>query len=144
MATPPRNSEGIKVLLIDTHDNERSRWMEQLQRYGYVVHEAASGEAGLELHRSQPFDCVVTDLALPNMTGYEVLLALVPLASEPVPVLILTRIDSPMLRDLAVKNGARAYLVKSRVSGDDLNLAILKAISDSRSSSKEIQGDNSL
>jgi DNA-binding NarL/FixJ family response regulator len=41
---------------------------------------------------------------------------------------MLSRLSYPQLADLAIKNGAQTYLVKSRISGDDLDRAIHKAL----------------
>jgi hypothetical protein len=55
------------------------------------------------------------------MFGFHILLDLVPRVRHPeIAVIILTRIIVEGLGELALKNGALAYLVKSRTSGDDL------------------------
>jgi DNA-binding NarL/FixJ family response regulator len=63
------------------------------------------------------------------MSGFQVLLQLVPYARYPeIAVVMLSRLSFPQLAELAIKNGAQAYLVKSRISGDDLDRAIHKAL----------------
>jgi DNA-binding response OmpR family regulator len=91
--------------------------------------EAATGRMGLDLFQSQSIDCVVLELDLPYMSGFEVLLTLVPLARQPeIAVIFLTRLTNPHLHKVGVQNGAQAYLRKTFTSGDLLDNAILKAI----------------
>ena len=59
----------------------------------YVVLEAETGKAGLSLCRSQRVDCVLVELTLPDMSGFEVLIHLVPRARQPeIAVIVLTRV----------------------------------------------------
>jgi len=122
---------GIKVLLIDPNEEDRQYWAHRLRMASdeYVVLEASSGAAGLQLCQVEQFDCVVTELELPDMSGFQVLLTLVPLTQHPeVAVIVLTRLFPLTHKDLALKNGAQAFLFKSRSSGDDLDFAIMRAI----------------
>ena len=52
------------VLLIDDNDEDRKYWGEVLKKssLNYMVLEASSGDAGLDLCRSHQIDCVVLDL----------------------------------------------------------------------------------
>jgi DNA-binding NarL/FixJ family response regulator len=63
------------------------------------------------------------------MSGFKVLLDLVPRVQFPeIAVIMLSRLNLQSLAELARKNGALAYLVKSSVSGDDLDMTIRKAL----------------
>jgi len=48
-----------------------------------MILEAATGRAGLALYRTHPLDCVVLEIELPDMSGFEVLLKLVRSAERP-------------------------------------------------------------
>ena len=88
-----------------------------------------SGAAGLELCTSHPIDCVILEIDLPDISGFEVLLKLVPVARRPdMAVIVLTRVSNRDIFDLARKNGAQAVLPKFGSSGDLLDRAILKAM----------------
>src|SRR6476620_660233 len=87
-----------------------------------------TGAAGLSICKSRRIDCVVSELDLPDMSGFQVLVELVPRVTHPeVAVIILTRIDVTTFSKHALKNGAQAYLVKSPTSCDDLDKVIPKA-----------------
>lgn len=119
------------ILLIDGNDDQRSYYAKRLRNTspGYDVMEAATGRMGLEIYQSHPIDCVVVELDLPDISGFEVLLTLMPLARKPeVPVIILTRLTNPHLQKVSMQNGAQAYLRKPFTSGDHLEIAIFKAI----------------
>ena len=125
-------SDATTVLLIDDDPHYRNYYAYRLHASSsnYDVVEAATGRSGLDICARQPIDCVVLELDLPDMSGFEVLVKLVPRASHPeIAVIILTRLPNPFLLDLAIKNGAQAALHKSLGSGDLLEPAIRKAIS---------------
>ena len=66
------------------------------------------------------------------------LIDLVPRILNPqIAVIILSRLNFQTLAELALLNGAQAYLVKSRISGDDLDSTIHKALATVASNHKE-------
>ena len=125
------SSSALTVLLIDSHKEDREYWAQRLRISSpdCVVLEADTGEAGLTICRSQHVDCVVTELTLPDMSGFHFLMKLIkrPLYPERAVIFLSNTLLPPMAR-LATNNGAQAYLVKSRISGDHLDLVIRKAI----------------
>ena len=128
------------VLLIDGSTTDRAYFADQLKRCSpdYLIVEAPDGESGIALYRSQQIDCVVTDLALADRSGFEILADLVPVSNKPqVAVIVLTRIGHPGVGELAKQNGARAYFVKQHTSGEDLDLAIQQAVAFVRRIPKE-------
>ena len=124
-------THSTRILLIDPHKEDREYWAERLTRSSneYLVLTAESGAEGLAIRRSQRVDCIVTELTLPDMSGFQVLIDLVPRAYRPdMAVIMLARLKLDSMVSLARTNGAQAYLVKSQISGDDLNHAVRKAI----------------
>ena len=119
------------VLFIDGHDQDRWYYAHRLKLTSpdYVILEAATGQAGINLCSSRSIDCVILEIDLPDMSGFEVLAKLVPIANRPeLPVIMLTRLSNPDLLDLARQNGAQAGMRKLSTSGDILAQTILKAI----------------
>lgn len=126
-----RERRTTSVLLIDESAIDRAHFADQLKQYfpEYLIVEAADGQSGLALYRSQQIDCVVTDLVLPDRSGFEILADLVPVRNKPqVGVIVLTRIEHPAMKGLAKLNGAHAYLLKDHTSGKELDDAIQQAI----------------
>ena len=125
-------SDAISILLIDGNHHDREYYAHRLKVSSpdYDVIQVETGRAGLYLCARQPIDCVILEIDLLDMPGFEVLAKLVPCASRPeIAVIVLTGHPNPCLFELAVKNGAQAAFRKSIVCGDMLDTAILKAIS---------------
>lgn len=65
--------ERSKVLLIDDERSVLLSVSKILERHGFQVERAASGEEGLALTDRFKPDVVVTDLAMPGMSGFDVI-----------------------------------------------------------------------
>jgi len=81
------------VLIIDGSQNQRTYWTDQLKSCSanYEFVEASDGQSGLDLYRSRRIDCVVLELLLPDQSGFQTLVDLVPIARRPhVAVIVLT------------------------------------------------------
>ena len=119
------------ILLIDGSKNQRAYWADQLNQCSpdYEIVEAADGESGLALYRTQPIDCVVLELSLPDQSGLQTLVELVPVARRPqVAVVILTLMTHRVVWEIARHNGAYVCLAKKFTSGADLDNSIRRAI----------------
>jgi DNA-binding NarL/FixJ family response regulator len=125
-------SDATTILLIDDDRDYRAYCAQRLHASArnYDVVEAATGQAGLDLCARQPIDCVVLEIDLPDMPGFEVLAKLVLRTYRPeIAVVVLTRFPNEFLLDLAIKNGAQAAFQKVAVSADLLEVSLLQAIS---------------
>jgi Response regulator receiver domain len=67
-------SDATTILLIDDDRDYRAYCAQRLHASArnYDVVEAATGQAGLDLCARQPIDCVVLEIDLPDMPGFEV------------------------------------------------------------------------
>jgi len=125
-------SDAISILLIDENPQDREYYAQRLHVSSpdYDVVQVATGQSGLDLCARQPIDCVILEIDLPDMSGFEVLAKLVPRVRHPeIAVIVLTRLPNQFLLDLAIKNGAQAAFQKMAGSGDLLEQSIRKAIS---------------
>jgi CheY-like chemotaxis protein len=61
-----------RVLLIDDDPHVRTTLACLLRQAGHAVEEAESGSAGLARFRENPADIVLTDFAMPGLTGWDV------------------------------------------------------------------------
>lgn len=105
-----------RMLLVDDDADSRLAVTSLLDSEKIEIVEAQSGEEALELLDSKPFDCIVLDLGLPGMSGFD-LVERIAARPGPAPPLVvhsgreLTRDESARLRqhtDSIVMKGARS------------------------------------
>jgi two-component system CheB/CheR fusion protein len=63
----------LRVLLVEDHPDTREVLARLLANANYAVKTASSVAAALQLAAAEPFDVVVSDLGLPDGTGYELM-----------------------------------------------------------------------
>jgi DNA-binding NtrC family response regulator len=100
-----------RVLLVDDQPELRRLVRRGLIKAGYVVVEAWNGRVAVELAQQVLFDVVISDLHMPDMSGFELLEALQELDPD-LPVVLTS--GSPAARDPAdpAEGAAFAFLVK--------------------------------
>jgi CheY-like chemotaxis protein len=77
----PRSREGVsskdtrslRILLIEDHDDTRMSLDRLLRRFGHQVAAASTAREGLELAGSKPFDLVISDIGLPDLSGEDLM-----------------------------------------------------------------------
>jgi two-component system, NtrC family, response regulator AtoC len=115
-----------RVLVIDDDASLRFTLEAVLGDGGLTVETCSGGASGLQAFEARGADAVLTDLAMPEMDGLQVLERL--RAQDPgVPVVMLTAHGSERLAVAAMKAGAYDYLPKP-FDPDDLVLAVRRAI----------------
>jgi CheY-like chemotaxis protein len=75
-ATPAAStqpSQGIRILLVEDHDDTRACIQQLLECAGHHVGSAGSANAALALAESAQFDLVISDLGLPDLTGHDLM-----------------------------------------------------------------------
>jgi two-component system KDP operon response regulator KdpE len=102
--------DGPVVLVVDDEIQIRRFLRVSLTASGYVVHEAATGQAGLNEAALVRPDVMILDLGLPDMDGLAVLRRLREWSSVPVIVLSVRDADSDKIALLDA--GADDYLIK--------------------------------
>jgi signal transduction histidine kinase/CheY-like chemotaxis protein len=104
------NMEGRPVLVIDDDADTRQVLKRFLNRKGFPVESASSGEEGLRLARELHPMAIILDVMMPGMDGWAVLSTL---KSEEklkdIPVVMLTIVDD---KNLGYALGATDYLIK--------------------------------
>jgi DNA-binding NarL/FixJ family response regulator len=89
-----------------------------------------SVQSALDVCRCEKVACVVLDLDMNHESGFEILIDLVPDRQHcEIAIVVLTRLTSTTLHQIALEYGAYAVLVKHRTSPQLLNKAIQTAIS---------------
>jgi CheY-like chemotaxis protein len=110
---------------------------------GCTVLEARDGRSGLDLYRSRRIDCIISELCLPDMSGYELLHEVVPRVGQPeIPIILLASIARMGLADMAKASGAQALLWKH--TGNELIPVIRRVIAQVGPTEKDRQQDDQI
>lgn len=110
------------ILVVDDNESSRELLAEQLQRQGYTVIEAESGQRCLEIMRSVEPDLLLLDLLMPDMNGYQVLQALrEDQTLQRIPVIVVSGMQDQEGAIRCIDAGASDYLLKP------LNATLLSA-----------------
>lgn len=107
------NAAGLRVLLAEDELLAALVVAEALTEMGHQVVHAADGAAALDLAAAQPFDVLVTDLAMPRLPGAELIRRL--RAGRPdLPVVVMTGYLTPEAAGLLAgrSQGRTALLLK--------------------------------
>jgi PAS domain S-box-containing protein len=124
------------VLIVDDFAIDREtyrRYLLQDGKYNYTIWEAETGEAGLSLCQQHQPDAIILDYQLPDLDGLE-FLELLSQDTKKIyqSVIMLTGQGNESIAVQAMKAGASDYLVKGRISSEDLRLAVNGAIDKAR------------
>ena len=110
------------VLVADDQEPIRTMLKMSLEFMGYEVAVAENGRALLTLARERVPDLIITDVMMPEMTGYEALEELrKDEALKAVPVIVLTALEEASYQDKSASFGVCDHLVKP------ISLPVLKS-----------------
>ncbi len=116
--TSSTNHEMAHVLVVDDEGANRYSVSKTLQKVGYIVNEAASGEEALEVMGKQVFDVVLTDIKMPpGLDGVELLRRIKEESPDAI-VILMTGYASLSTAVEALRLGAHDYLIKPSSSQD--------------------------
>jgi FixJ family two-component response regulator len=121
------SGDGRRVVLVDD-DASMSCALERMLRLAdYQPAVFASAEVLLQSDAIDEAACLVLDVHLPGVTGFELYERLRRDGTKTPPVIFITAYDDPESRARADRAGAAAYLTKP-FSGNDLVAAVAHAI----------------
>jgi len=116
------------IVVADDSISVRKFVGRMLEKNGYRVKLAADGLEAAELITQHGCHLVITDLEMPRMTGYELMVQLRQSPStRRIPVMVVTSRAGAKHRDRAMKEGATAFLTKP-VQEDQLIAAVEQLI----------------
>ena len=104
-------SQEVLIAVIDDDETFREALVEALESLGYGVRGFASAEEFVEAGREICCRCVITDVQMPGMSGFD-LAALLAARESTVPVIIITGQSEPDLETRAAACGAVGLLQK--------------------------------
>ncbi|MGB6222031.1 two-component system response regulator CreB [Haloferula sp.] len=99
-----------RILLVEDEPAIADTIIYALKTECFEVEHALTGRDALEFHADQPFDFVILDIGLPDITGLEVCKQL--RESSSVPILFLTARDGEVDRILGLELGGDDYVTK--------------------------------
>jgi FixJ family two-component response regulator len=105
------NSDRVRVAVVDDEDSVRRAVARLIRSAGMDADVFESGEAFLAAVSLRDPDCVVLDLHMPGISGFEVQMRLLSSGLR-LPVIAITGNDSPEAEERALGGGALAYLRK--------------------------------
>ena len=109
-----------RILIIDDSPTELHLFQGMLEKNGFNTLVADSGEEGLRQAKSSRPDCILMDVVMPGMNGFQ---ATRKLTQDPttaaIPVIIITTKDQETDKIWGMRQGAVEYLVKP-ISENDL------------------------
>lgn len=101
------------ALVVDDTDLHRSAIRSLLVVFGFNVTTATDGMQAMKLLETAQFDLIFTDLEMPNMNGKEFLRrARRHRTASKTPIVMLSTVDSPDVREEALQLGANCYVLK--------------------------------
>ncbi|MBE7469339.1 MAG: PAS domain S-box protein [Anaerolineales bacterium] len=127
----PFRNRPVYILIIEDDQNLRELQQRVLKSEGFIVLGAGDGGEGLKLANSCLPHLILLDLALPGMTGFEVLERLqTNYLTKDTPVIITSAMDTTTEIERAIQKGASDYLVKPYGMADltvRVNRALVKS-----------------
>lgn len=129
-----------KLLIVDDEEDICELLVNVLQDDEHEIVTARNGQEGLLLARKNQFDCILTDINMPIMTGLEFIRELRE-ESKTIPVIFFTAFNDHENMRRALKYGAFDFV--SKPNFEKLK-SIVQAACDSGEASKSVPGVNSV
>lgn len=117
-----------KILVVDDSPSETMLLVQMLRSAGYQVSTAANGRDGLARVMMEHPHCLILDVILPEMNGFELCRRLrTNVMFKTLPIIMVSTKNTPLDQAWALRQGANRYLVKP-FSGDELIKAIWEVL----------------
>lgn len=124
------NHEGARILVVDDEGAIRYSVSKTLQRIGFEVHEAASGEEALEMMTKNEYEVILTDIRMPGLTGVDLLKRIKEQSPDAI-VILMTGYASLGTAVESLRLGAHDYLIKPS-SSQDIRQSVTRGVERAR------------
>ncbi len=104
-------TESLRILVVDDDKNMAKTLVKILLTKGYSAATAYTGEEAMNLVQKDHFDCVLSDIKMPEMTGVELFKELQGYSPD-LPIILMTAYVHSELLTESVANGVVAVLNK--------------------------------
>jgi CheY-like chemotaxis protein len=112
----------MRILLVEDHHDTGDVFARLLRAIGHQVQLAGRGSDALSLCAAEPFDLLISDLGLPDLSGWDLLVEIRKLQPR-IPAIALSGFSQPDDFDRSVRAGFNLHLAKP-VTLDQLVKAI--------------------
>ena len=126
-----------RVLVIEDQEDLAALYESALEKEGFEVSKAYTGEEGVALFEDNGADAVVLDMTLPEMHGLQTLQAIRVLNTN-VPVVVVTGETSDATRQQCERLGVQSYLAKP-ADPAEIIAALRRAAADPKTTTEEYQ-----
>ncbi len=108
-----------RIMIVDDEEAIVKMYNRILERLGYLITTSTSSIEALELFRSTPnsFDLVITDMAMPKMTGDKLAMEFMKINPE-IPVILCTGYSTNISEEKAYAIGIKAFATKPLIKSD--------------------------
>ena len=113
-----------RILIIEDDPNLRHMVRIALENAKFEVIEAESGLRGLSLAQEHSFDCIVTDLKMPQMDGLNFIKEFKKIPNSSAPIIVFSSITQDYVIPEVLKAGATKLLLKDESSPKELVEAV--------------------
>ncbi|MGE4587764.1 MAG: response regulator [Mangrovibacterium sp.] len=116
------HNAGLKeILIIEDNKNSQEAMVRLLQNKEIRVTTAATGKTALNKFRKQNFDCIILDLKLPDMSGFEVLMEMQKTEKgKNIPVIIYTGKELSKNEITEINKYTHSIIIKGVISPERL------------------------
>lgn len=124
-------NDRYRALIIDDSPEDGFAYRRALEahpRVTFDVVQTETGSEGLACYQTEPFDCALLDLLLPDTDGIELMTQMIRSNLPRPAIIMLTGHGDETTAVEAMKKGAQDYLVKDRITSQGLQRAVLGAI----------------
>lgn len=136
---PPKPTHGAPCIIAIDDDAKVGLLLSGLlEPAGYHVQTFERGRLGIEAAQAKPPALIIVDLLMPEMSGFEVIDALVSDArTRDVPIIVLTAADTSDSDRARMKQHVRAIAQKGSITRDDLLAAVARATGRAKATSAD-------
>lgn len=120
-------TDALRILVVDDEPDTLGLIKLTLQTAGYQVQTTTGGREALRLVREEPFDVVILDIMMPDVSGFDVMRELNNDPTPPPPVIFLTARSGEEDQEIGMSLGVTHYLLKPITRGgllDAINQAL--------------------
>ncbi len=117
----------MKMLLIEDEIILAEMYKDRFEKEGFEMIVAFDAEEGLKLTKKEKPDLIILDILLPRGNGISFLQKMRGISQmADIPVVVLSNYDLPQTKEDALELGAKAYLIKTDFTPDQLIKEIKK------------------